>query len=213
MYQPLNHHLREIRLLTILPGKKDSRIKAKLTTYTLPSDASVPGKPRQGQSTAPEYDALSYEWGDPNGTKHSILLEGEPFEVRKKLFQALKMLRALFKGIRPLWIDAICIDQKDVQERNHKVRMMSHIYKSAEWVRVWLGAWTNGDGDAFKLMAKILDAVDGFYGFRYLRYPVYELFKPFSTWRVYNDEKVQSEWEKLHAAVDKSPELGNIGGW
>jgi hypothetical protein len=77
MYQPLNHHRREIRLLRIQPREKDSRIEARLTTYTLP--LSVPDDHSESQYGGPEYDALSYEWGDPNGARYSILLNGQPF--------------------------------------------------------------------------------------------------------------------------------------
>lgn len=41
--------------------------------------------------------------------------------------------------MQPLWIDAICIDQNNVDERNHQVRMMSDIYQGATEVLVWLG--------------------------------------------------------------------------
>jgi hypothetical protein len=38
-----------------------------------------------------------------------------------------------------LWIDAICINQKDTAERNEQVKQMGKIYKFAERVIVWLG--------------------------------------------------------------------------
>jgi hypothetical protein len=119
------------------------------------------------------------------------------------------MLRVLFseRGVvnetRLLWIDAICINQQDVQERNHQVRIMSHIYKWAECVRVWLGGPTNKDGEAFKLMEKIL------YGPQHLGYTIDDLFNPFSDRWVYSDKEVESEWENVHTTV----ELSNSGGW
>ncbi|KAG5807705.1 hypothetical protein H9Q74_007679 [Fusarium xylarioides] len=39
----------------------------------------------------------------------------------------------------PLWIDAICINQDDIAERNSQVAMMSQIYGSARCVVAWLG--------------------------------------------------------------------------
>jgi hypothetical protein len=226
MYQPLNHHLREIRLLSIQPGKKDSRIEIKLSTHTLPS--YVPDRSEKGQSTAPAYDALSYEWGDPNGAKHNILLDGQPLEVRDNLFHALKMLRAfpaeyqklpnqkppaLFDETRLLWIDAICINQKDIQERNHQVRMMSHIYKWAWYVRVWLGGWTKGDTEAFELMREITQALR--------RRPkrleslgIIKLFRPpiVDQTRLYV-KNLQSAWAKVYAADNKPRGIWNFGGW
>jgi Heterokaryon incompatibility protein (HET) len=37
------------------------------------------------------------------------------------------------------WIDAICIDQINVHERNHQVSLMSRIFSSAAFVLAWLG--------------------------------------------------------------------------
>jgi hypothetical protein len=222
MYRPLNHHLREVRLLTIQPGDKGSRIEAKLSTYTLPS--YLPGDYPKGQFTAPEYDALSYEWGDPNATKHSIILDGQPFEVRENLYRALEMLRAMsvmFKGRRPLWVDAICINQNDIQERSHQVRMMGHIYRWAEWVRVWLGGCTNGDTEAFELMRRILEVLwspQSPTGFQDPRGSVYDLFEPLYTAMISSDEDCQSEWEKIYAAQRASTKpcyqgIWNFEGW
>ena len=39
----------------------------------------------------------------------------------------------------PLWVDAICVDQKDQDERSTQVALMSDIYSKAESVIVWLG--------------------------------------------------------------------------
>jgi hypothetical protein len=40
-----------------------------------------------------------------------------------------------------LWIDALCINQRDVQERSHQVQHMAKIYGSAKQVLIWLGEW------------------------------------------------------------------------
>jgi hypothetical protein len=85
----------------------------------------------------PRYEALSYTWGDPNPCK-MILLDGKPFSVRVNLWLALFHLRQLSLE-RVLWIDAICIDQGNVHERNHQVNRMGNIYKGASKVLVWLG--------------------------------------------------------------------------
>lgn len=39
-----------------------------------------------------------------------------------------------------LWIDSICINQEDVEERNSQVKIMGDIYKNASTVVIWLGA-------------------------------------------------------------------------
>ena len=45
-------------------------------------------------------------------------------------------------GVGWLWIDQVCIRQDDVTERNHQVRQMAEIYRSASEVIVWLGPGT-----------------------------------------------------------------------
>jgi Heterokaryon incompatibility protein (HET) len=97
---------------------------------------------------APPFAALSYTWGDPALTS-TIYLDGQPFLVRPNLHAALVILRMRLlldyhthnkdDRLQFLWIDAICIDQENIQERSHQVNMMSSIYSSAFLVVVWLG--------------------------------------------------------------------------
>jgi len=83
------------------------------------------------------YEALSYMWGD-EAVKEKILLDGAEFWVGQNLGDALHFLRSsLHQG--PFWIDAICINQHDVRERNSQLAMMKWIYFRAETVVIWLG--------------------------------------------------------------------------
>ena len=83
------------------------------------------------------YEALSYTWGT-NEKPEQIILNGERLMVAKNLYSALQYLR--FKNEdRILWIDAICIDQSHIAERNHQVGHMASIYSDAERVLFWLG--------------------------------------------------------------------------
>ena len=38
-----------------------------------------------------------------------------------------------------MFIDALCIDQSDIAERNHQVRQMGDVYRAAKAVVAWLG--------------------------------------------------------------------------
>ncbi|KAH8777277.1 heterokaryon incompatibility protein-domain-containing protein, partial [Hyaloscypha finlandica] len=80
-------------------------------------------------------EALSYEWGS-NETK-TITLNGDDYDIRTNLFDALRRLRWEMEE-RILWVDAICINQHDVRERNHQVSRMASIYSQARHVVVWL---------------------------------------------------------------------------
>jgi len=105
----------------------------------------------------PKYEALSYCWG-PSTPLVTVLValrdtaykdgEGDPsyfasIQIRNNLASALVRLRQPTKP-RRLWVDALCINQEDIQERNAQVKRMKEIFALAERVILWLG---NGDGD------------------------------------------------------------------
>jgi ankyrin repeat protein len=83
------------------------------------------------------YEALSYTWGTNKKTRQ-IVLNSERFMVTDNLYLALQYLR-FKKEDRILWIDAICIDQSHIPERNHQVSHMASIYQDADRVLFWLG--------------------------------------------------------------------------
>lgn len=137
-YHELDNSTREIRLLEIMPGKDDESLRCRL--FRVPESY-------WGQDEY-EYVALSYAWGNMHeqGTimlSHSnITREGEishgpfkPFHVTKNLYDHLKDLRAE-SGHSRFWIDALCINQGDDDERADQVRMMGQIYGSA--LQVWI---------------------------------------------------------------------------
>ena len=75
-----------------------------------------------------KYTAVSYVWGNPSHV-HSIQISGRPFGVANNLFNVLRSLRDQAEPIS-LWIDAICIDQNNVLERNAQVQKMASIYRN-----------------------------------------------------------------------------------
>ncbi|RDW67578.1 hypothetical protein BP6252_08974 [Coleophoma cylindrospora] len=88
-----------------------------------------------------KYEALSWCWGNEE-EDYAVLIksEGRTYKkrVRKELALAMKYLRRPGQE-RTLWIDAICIDQTNPNERNHQVQMMSRVYTRAQQVCIWLG--------------------------------------------------------------------------
>jgi hypothetical protein len=113
----------EIRLLELQPGCGPEAITTRLITSNLLDE--------------PNFEALSYVWGDPSGRKQ-ISCEGATITIPENLHDALLHLR-LPQITRLIWADAICINQYDVEERNHQVTLMRHIYHQASRVVVWLG--------------------------------------------------------------------------
>jgi hypothetical protein len=85
----------------------------------------------------PQYAALSYTWGDII-SPDPINLEGGSFWVTKNLWDSLERLQTHARA-QYLWVDAICINQMDDQEKSHQIRKMKTIYEKAHTVLVWLG--------------------------------------------------------------------------
>lgn len=56
---------------------------------------------------------------------------------------------------RHLWVDAICIDQSNVSERNHQVQLMKQIYSSAERVLVYIGEEQDNSDDGMDCTADV----------------------------------------------------------
>jgi hypothetical protein len=122
--QPLSGD--EIRLLILRPGPPYSKISCQLLHTSL-SRSSV-------------YEALSYEWGPPK-PRRAVFVGGEKVSVTDNLYWALHSLR-LPHAERVVWVDALCINQKDVAEKNLQIPQMARIYSHAEQVVIYLGRST-----------------------------------------------------------------------
>jgi hypothetical protein len=86
----------------------------------------------------------------------TISMNRQPIPIRRNLWLALSHLRDLEKP-RVLWIDALCIDQKNNDERSSQVSLMHKIYSSASKVLAWLGAEedrSNAAVEGIELLAK-----------------------------------------------------------
>ncbi|KAK3386448.1 heterokaryon incompatibility protein-domain-containing protein [Podospora didyma] len=135
-----------IRLLKIEPSPRDSAPIACLL-----EDHKVAKGPQ-------DYEALSYVWGnDP--AECSVSINSRRFLVRKSLFGALLALRHATDW-RTVWVDAICINQGDMEERNSQVRQMKSIYSQARLVNVWLGPATFGSDRGMDLLQIISSRLD-----------------------------------------------------
>jgi hypothetical protein len=123
-YQPLDPLVDTMRLIELKPSDSfDAPVYCRLNHVEF------------GQK--PKYNALSYTWGDED-VKETIYVDGKWLDVGENLFKALSCLRNRSETL-PLWADAICINQKDISERNRQLRIMPHIYTRAKTVLIWLG--------------------------------------------------------------------------
>lgn len=83
------------------------------------------------------YAALSYVWGTVGFTV-PMRCNGALLHITPTLEEALRQVTKL--GYQePLWVDQICINQHDFQERSHEVKMMNSIFKCARKVLAYLG--------------------------------------------------------------------------
>lgn len=102
----------------------------------LSSDGLIQCDMRLG-NTEDTYTCLSYVWGEEPAS-HSIRIVNNLKTIRPNLYDFLKQARRLHHS-KWLWIDTLCIDQSNIDERNHQVQQMGSIYKRAEGVISWLG--------------------------------------------------------------------------
>ncbi|KAI0161993.1 heterokaryon incompatibility protein-domain-containing protein [Xylariaceae sp. FL1272] len=130
--------LGRIRVLILIEVTLLNRLKCLLTEIDLPS---------AGQG---DYAALSYRW-TLGGAHEIISCNGTDFRVHSDVVCALRQIWISGKQPRlPIWIDAVCINQKDFKEFESQVRVMREIFQRADHVIVWLGnsdslfrrAWT-----------------------------------------------------------------------
>jgi hypothetical protein len=141
-YPPLNYDLDPfaIRLLRVSPELLDGYIQVELrqappgTVDNRPIDESSELVDEEAERC---YRCLSYTWGEPPEGRE-ILLNNCTFRVRDNLYEFLGRAQQSFSN-ENLWIDAVCIDQSNMSERERQVERMDSVYKGATEVLVWLG--------------------------------------------------------------------------
>jgi hypothetical protein len=102
IYSALDPSRFEIRTVTVAPGKFEDDVSCQLQIVSLYEN--------------PSYEALSYAWGSHRPTR-KVFINGIRHQVSENLESALRHLRYKHRP-RTLWVDALCIDQSNVEERN-----------------------------------------------------------------------------------------------
>jgi hypothetical protein len=140
-YKPLEPD--EIRLLELHGGSGDTELKGKIHSFRLPEDEELLENQellltRDGGVTvpnAPKFQALSYTWGAKSKDQPLLkVLEGGGFQeisLQVNLNAALRRLRRDIPAeqSRMYWIDALCINQDNIPEKNVQIQKMAMIYK------------------------------------------------------------------------------------
>ena len=152
-----------IRLMKLLPGRFRDRIRITLEIAILT------------KTQIPKYEALSYVWGPKENpvqisiktnmtgprssprTRKRAKIENDEYStlsVTQNLGIALRHIRRKDEA-RILWIDAICVDQRNTRERGHQVARMADVYSLASRVVVWLGPETGDSALAIRTIDEV----------------------------------------------------------
>ena len=86
---------------------------------------------------APPFEAISYTWGS-SVREREIVVNNQCLAVTLNAFSVLQQ-RGSYWRPRILWIDSVCINQDDIEEKNSQVRLMGDIYRKASRTVAWLG--------------------------------------------------------------------------
>ncbi|ENI03928.1 hypothetical protein COCC4DRAFT_116764, partial [Bipolaris maydis ATCC 48331] len=116
---------REIRLITISAGRFNDPLVCTLSHKDLDSHQ------------IPEYETISYCWGNA-AQRNIIVLNNLPISVPSSSAAALRHVR-LCQSDRTVWLDAICINQNDIEERSRQVAIMGAIYRNGTRNLIYLG--------------------------------------------------------------------------
>jgi hypothetical protein len=168
------------------------------------------------QHTLLIFVALSYCWGEDQMMAKARVMSSPAGKIttlalRLNLALALKHLRQA-TGPRVLWIDAVCIDQLNISERNHEVRRMGKIYKLAQRVIVWLGSASESSTRGLEVLAALGAVIVQTANHYFLHAPVADRLKYSSSFSeaVQKKMKVFSSSEQIPYNVDDYQAISDI---
>lgn len=135
-------HIRLAKFSTNSLDDGDDQLTCELTAYAL--------------DTAPAYCTLSYTWGPEQPSSMILMDDGcTCLTIRENLALWLRKHGVHYSAQGNLfWVDMLCIDQSNIEERAAQVRIMRDIYRKAEMLCVWLGEESEDSNDAIETLMK-----------------------------------------------------------
>lgn len=131
-----------VRVLVVHPAERlDDPLHCAIVQYTHSADNYCNGR---------QYSAVSYTWGF-DLFSHQLLIVGplvsgtiaatSAYHCLKITANVDSLVRHLRRAHKPvfLWIDAVCLNQKDEEEKAQQIPKMGDIYSAAKKVHIWLG--------------------------------------------------------------------------
>ncbi len=152
VYKKLDQEKQEIRLIHILPGPRDDMLRCRMSCISLQDPDATP------------YECISYCWGGLQDSENIAIYPEELFSafgqplpaesahilpITKNLYTALQYFRSKDKE-RVLWVDALCINQRNLSERGAQVAMMRQIFANSTSTVVWVGESDQKTADLLK---------------------------------------------------------------
>jgi len=129
-YVALRDPSKQIRLISFQPSSTDTLIDCRLEVHDI--------------ADSPPYYAISYHYGDPSAVD-TILVNGQETQVNRNCWHALHQVRAQSRaGL--FWVDSVCINQSDVNEKSLQVHRIAAIFSGADEVWACFGP-ASGDSD------------------------------------------------------------------
>ncbi|PQE33956.1 hypothetical protein CJF32_00002798 [Rutstroemia sp. NJR-2017a WRK4] len=136
-----------IRLLSLMPSKvATAPIQCQLHNYDF-------GEYDEGTHL---YEALSYVWGSCDDPPQSVYIDGQLLHVTTNLYAALLHLRDR-NFARIIWVDYICINQNDKEEKSRQINLMARVYGEANRVIVYLGEAADNSDQAIECIRSAAD--------------------------------------------------------
>ncbi|KAF9880376.1 heterokaryon incompatibility protein [Colletotrichum karsti] len=161
-YKPITDKY-EIRVLEVKPGKRGDKLRGSLHHCSLEYIDPIPSNrtyfrmryalSMNDLTTPVSYTALSYTWGPPVFDA-DFECDGHQKKITKSLESALLHFRREDRSV-VMWIDQICIDQSNNEEKSQQIPLMSRIYERALNTAIWMGDTSDGSDAAVKLLDDI----------------------------------------------------------
>ena len=136
----------------------------------------------------PSYLPVSYVWGDPEHGK-PITVNGVTFEVLQSAYAILEIFCDMpeLNQTRWIWIDSICMNTDDPDERATQVALMTRIYGGVRGAFIWLGEGTPQSDNGMKLMHAVAHAGER---------PDEPILKDMQAWKDYQDIALRPWWRR-----------------
>lgn len=181
-YSSLDMEAAQFRIFALLPGYELVPICCTFSTHSLYEN--------------PTYETISYAWGDAHDTE-SIFVDETRLEIPRSLATCLRHLRNASDAMM-LWADAICIDQKNNQEKAQQVKMMGDIFRRCTSVYIWLGVPIHPP-DQFPFGIIEHFAADK----HFHQLPGFTASGPNHNWKFKDTEAFRSMWDSFADSISK----------